>query len=54
MHLLCTDARQPLQELVNRRALVEVFEKGKHTETSAGDHPDFRAVNHPRSKPITD
>jgi hypothetical protein len=39
MHLLCTDARKPLQELVNRRALVEVFEKGKHTETSAGEAP---------------
>jgi hypothetical protein len=41
MHLLCTDARKPLQELVNRRALVEVFEKGKHTETSAGEAPQI-------------
>jgi hypothetical protein len=39
MHLLGTNVREPFQELVNRRALVEVFEKGKHREASASEAP---------------
>jgi hypothetical protein len=40
MHLVWTYFREPLQELVNRGALVEVIEEGKNRETRAREAPN--------------